>query len=86
VISAAWWVIVDLLELELQEIYGIGKRREEQLHRAGIKTVEQLWNATLFQLRRVWGGIKGLLLHQMLHGVDIQPPWSRYSKKHRAAP
>jgi DNA polymerase IV len=69
-----------LLGLDLQEIYGIGKRMEERLHRAGILTVAQLWNATPFQLRRVWGGINGLLFHQMLHGVDIQPPSSRYSK------
>jgi hypothetical protein len=26
------------------------------------------------RLRRVWGGINGLLFQQMLHGVDIQPP------------
>src|SRR5271169_3277780 len=63
-----------LLGLELQEIYGIGERMEQRLHRAGILTVAQLWNATQFQLRRVWGGVNGLLFHQMLHGVDIQPP------------
>jgi DNA polymerase-4 len=43
-----------LLEIELQEIYGIGERMEQRLHRAGIVTVAQLWNATPFQLRRVW--------------------------------
>jgi DNA polymerase-4 len=69
-----------LLGLELQEIYGIGERMEGRLHRAGIRTVAQLWNLTPFQLRRVWGGVNGLLFHQMLHGVDIQPPSSRYSK------
>ena len=69
-----------LLGLELQDIYGIGERMEQRLHRAGIRTVAQLWNATPFQLRRVWGGINGVLLHQMLHGVDIQPPSSRFSK------
>jgi hypothetical protein len=36
--------------------------------------------ATPHQLRRVWGGVNGVLFHQMLHGVDIQPPISRYSK------
>jgi DNA polymerase-4 len=41
-----------LLGLELQEIYGIGERMEQRLHRAGILTVAQLWNATPFQLRR----------------------------------
>ena len=64
----------------MQEIYGIGARMEQRLHRAGIVTVAQLWSATPFQLRRVWGGINGLLFHQMLHGVDIQPPSSRDSK------
>jgi DNA polymerase-4 len=59
---------------------GIGARMEQRLHRAGILTVAQLWNATPFQLRRVWGGINGVLFHQMLHGVDIQPPSSRFSK------
>lgn len=69
-----------LIGLELQDIYGIGRRMEERLHRAGILTVEQLWKATPFQLRRVWGGVNGLLFRQMLHGVDIQPPSSRFSK------
>ena len=53
---------------------------KQRLNRAGIFTVAQLWQATPFQLRRVWGGINGLLFHQMLHGVDIQPPSSRFSK------
>ena len=69
-----------LLKLELQEIYGIGARMEQRLNRAGIFTVAQLWNATPFRLRRVWGGINGVLFHQMLHGVDIRPPSSRFSK------
>jgi DNA polymerase IV len=69
-----------LLSLELKDIYGIGERMEERLHRAGILTVAQLWNATPFQLRRIWGGINGVLFHQMLHGADIQPPSSRFAK------
>ena len=43
-----------LLGLYLQDIYGIGRRMEQRLHRAGILTVAQLWNATPFQLRRVF--------------------------------
>ncbi len=69
-----------LLELELQEIYGIGERMEQRLHRAGIFTVDELWRASPLRLRRVWGGINGVLFHQMLHGVDIRPPSSRFSK------
>jgi DNA polymerase-4 len=37
-----------LLGLKLQDIYGIGVRMEQRLHRAGIPTVEQLWNARPF--------------------------------------
>ena len=69
-----------LLGLELQDIYGIGARMEDRLHRAGIFTVAELWQASPMRLRRVWGGINGLLFHQMLHGVDIQPPSSRFAK------
>jgi DNA polymerase IV len=63
-----------LLGLELQEVYGIGARMEQRLNRAGIFTVAQLWNATPFHLRRVWGGINGVLFHQMLHGVEYSRP------------
>jgi DNA polymerase-4 len=69
-----------LLALELQDIYGIGKRMEERLRRTGIGTVAEPWKASPLRLRRVWGGINGLLFHQMLHGVDIQPPSSRFAK------
>jgi DNA polymerase-4 len=50
-----------LLGLQLQDIYGIGRRMEQRLHRAGILTVAQLWDATPHRLRRVWGGINGVL-------------------------
>lgn len=64
----------------MQDIYGIGPRMEERLKRAGIATVAELWNATSHQLRRVWGGINGLLFHQMLHGIDVQPASSKFAK------
>jgi DNA polymerase-4 len=69
-----------LLGLELQEIYGIGPRMEERLNRAGIFTVAELWQATPLRLRQAWGGINGVLFHQMLHGVDIQPRSSKFAK------
>jgi hypothetical protein len=70
-----------LLGLELQEIYGIGARMEQRLHRASIYTVAELCQTSPMRLRRVCGGINGVLFHQMLHGADIQPPSSRYSKR-----
>lgn len=69
-----------LLGLKLQSIYSIGPRMEQRLNRAGIYTVADLWNASSAHLRRVWGGIHGLLFYQMLHGVDIQPPSSAHAK------
>src|ERR1700732_4603265 len=50
-----------LLELELQDIYGIGERMEERLNRAGIFSVEHLWQASSHRLRQVWGGINCVL-------------------------
>jgi DNA polymerase-4 len=57
-----------LLGLKLQEIYGISQRMEQRLHRASTFTVAELWQASPMRLRRAWGGINGLLFHQMLHG------------------
>jgi nucleotidyltransferase/DNA polymerase involved in DNA repair len=56
---------------KLQEIYGIGERMEQHLRRACIFTVAELWRASPMRLRRVWGGINGLLFHQMLHGAHL---------------
>jgi len=69
-----------ILHLRLRDIYGIGRRMEERLNRAGIRSVADLWNAPSHRLRQIWGGIHGLLYYQMLHGVDIQPPSSSRTK------
>jgi hypothetical protein len=63
----------------LQEIYGIGVRMEQRLSTAPAFSPSPS-SGTPFQLRWMWGGINGVLFHQMLHGVDIQPPSSRFSK------
>lgn len=39
-----------LLGLALQDIYGIGKRTEERLRRAGITTVTELFDASPLRL------------------------------------
>src|SRR5262249_31374244 len=69
-----------ILPLTLQDIYGIGPRMETRLNRAGIMTVADLWNAPSAALRRIWGGVNGVMFHQMLHGADIQPPSSPFAK------
>jgi len=66
--------------MALQDIYGIGPGMEQRLNRLGIYDVAELWAASSEKLRRAWGGIHGVLFHQMLHGADIQPPSSPHSK------
>lgn len=61
-----------MLKMALQDIYGIGSRMEQRLNRFGIYSVADLWNASSEQLRLAWGGINGVLFHQLLHGADIQ--------------
>jgi nucleotidyltransferase/DNA polymerase involved in DNA repair len=65
--------------LKLQDIYGIGPRMERRLNRAGVFTVTDLWQASSLQLRQIWGGINGVLFHQLLHGADLQPPSSPFA-------
>ncbi len=69
-----------MLGMKLQDIYGIGPRMEQRLNRSGIYGVDQLWRTSSEQMRRVWGGINGVLFYQMLHGADVQPPSSTQSK------
>ena len=68
-----------LLHLKLQDIYGIGSRMEERLNRGGVFTVADLWRASSSQLRQIWGGINGVLFHELLHGADLQPPSSEFA-------
>jgi len=69
-----------LKDMVLQDIYGIGPGMEQRLNRVGIYDVSQLWQASSEKLRRAWGGIHGVLFHQMLHGADVQPSSSPHSK------
>jgi DNA polymerase-4 len=69
-----------LLPLKLQDIYGIGRRMETRLMQAGIRTVSDLWQASSSRLRGVWGGVHGVLFHQLLHGADLQAPSSAHAK------
>ena len=45
--------------LELREFCGIGPSMERRLHRAGIRTTEQLCAATREHLRAAWGSVEG---------------------------
>ena len=69
-----------LHRLKLTDIYGIGTRMEQRLHRAGIGSVADLMRASRNELRRVWGGVMGVLYYELLHGADLQFPSSPESK------
>jgi DNA polymerase-4 len=63
-----------IVHLKLRDICGIGRNMETRLTCAGIHTMEQLWQADVQALRRVWGGIYGARFHALLHGADITGP------------
>lgn len=64
-----------LLSLQLQDLCGIGRRMEQRLHRAGIRTIADLYAATRSQLRAVWGSIEGERFYAHLRGecTDRRP-------------
>lgn len=65
-----------LLELELRDLCGIGRRMEPRLHACGIRTMRDLWEAERETLHRAWGGVCGDRFWHALHGgatEDDQP-------------
>jgi len=66
-----------LHSLKLTDICGIGRRMEQRMNRAGVYTVEQLLQTPRPVMRRIWGGINGVLYHELLHGADLQFPSSK---------
>jgi DNA polymerase IV len=60
-----------LHELKLNDFCGIGPRMEARLRRAGIATVEALCAAGKPELRRVWGGIEGEHMYDLLRGLEV---------------
>lgn len=57
--------------LELREFCGIGPSMERRLHRAGIRTTEQLCAATREHLRAAWGSIEGERYWLQLRGFHL---------------
>jgi DNA polymerase-4 len=57
-----------LLELELRDLPGIGRRMEPRLHAVGIRSMRDLWEATREEMHRAWGGVVGDRFWMALHG------------------
>lgn len=66
-----------LYPLDLRDLYGIGRRMEQRLHQFGIGSVRQLMQVPRARLRRIWGGVHGVLYYELLHGADFQFPSSQ---------
>ena len=60
-----------LLDLDLEDLPGVGERVRARLRRAGINTVSALWDVRAKALRAVWGSVHGERLWYALHGHDV---------------
>lgn len=60
-----------LFALHLTDLPGINTRMEARLHKAGIRTVEQLWHLSPKHARQIWGSVGGEKLWYNLHGYDV---------------
>lgn len=63
-----------LLDLDLTDIPGIGFNMEKRLNRAGITTMEQLWQTSPKQCRKIWSSVAGERFWYWLHGYDFEAP------------
>jgi DNA polymerase-4 len=79
-----------LLELELRDLCGIGRRMEPRLHACGILTMADLWAAERETLHRAWGGVGGDRFWHGLHGGatedDVPPDHRTIGHSHVLAP
>ncbi|GGG97173.1 DNA polymerase Y family protein [Silvibacterium dinghuense] len=60
-----------LERLKLRDLPGVGARMEKRLHRAGIRTMEELLKLDRERMNAAWGGIQGEKLWYWLRGEDF---------------
>ncbi len=60
-----------LFHLEVRALSGVGKQMEKRLHRHGIRTVRDLAARNREELRAVWGGVGGEIMHARIRGEEI---------------
>lgn len=56
--------------LEVRALSGVGKQMEKRLHGHGIRTVRDLCARSRDELRAIWGGIGGEIMHDRLRGEE----------------
>ena len=68
-----------LLNIELEELPGVGRLMRARLEQAGLSTVKDLWNSDPGRLCSIWGNVAGARFWYALHGYDVEPPPTRRS-------
>ncbi|HZD95803.1 MAG TPA: DNA polymerase [Candidatus Sulfotelmatobacter sp.] len=68
-----------LLRLRPRDLPGIGERMEHRLTKAGIRTMEQLWQLDMDQMTQLWGGVLGTRFWLKLRGKDFDERESQTS-------
>ena len=63
-----------LLRLRLIDLPGIGPNMERRLKASGIRSIEDLWNTSPKQARKLWGSVEGERFWYLLHGYDLEKP------------
>ena len=59
-----------LFKLGVRELSGIGKQMEKRLAAHGIRTVRDLCERSRDELRTIWGGVGGEIMHDRLRGEE----------------
>lgn len=62
-----------LLRLKLTDLPGIGVNMARRLRRAGVETIEHLWNISPKHARKIWGNVQGERFWYWLHGYEAVP-------------
>ena len=72
-----------LFRMALTDFPGISRGMEAQFQAAGVFTTEQMYDLTLDQMRRVWGGVQGERWWHQIRGHAVSlPPTLRRSVGH----
>ena len=59
-------------KLKLSDLTGIGKRMKIRLNLANIKTINDLYNLSPKNMRKIWGSVQGERFWNMLHGNEVE--------------
>jgi DNA polymerase-4 len=59
-----------LFDLEVRALSGVGKQMEKRLAQHGVKTVRDLAAKTRDEMRAIWGGVGGEIMHDRIRGEE----------------